>query len=285
MIAIEQESVTQQEMARDEKLSARRVHFAFPENVDASWCNGSPFKSQWLNAYTLISPEGEKFVHRALRDFAMKVEAPLLRRQLAGLFAQEMSHSVEHARFWEPMRAQGFSIDGFIRLTSFISYKLTEPLLSDELRLATAAGVEHINAFIAEVGLEGDLLEGAEPSLRELFEWHYAEEIEHKSVAYDLLQAVAPGRALRIAGLGLAAMNFVVDLSLGTAWLLAQQGKLLSWPVLREGFTFFWTRERFMPRLLAACVQYCAKGFHPKQVPNDHLAARVLARYATGAGR
>ena len=37
--------------------------------------------------------------------------------------------------------------------------------------------------------------------MREMLAWHAAEEIEHKAVAFDVLQAVAPSYALRMAGL------------------------------------------------------------------------------------
>lgn len=56
------------------------------------------------------------------------------------------------------------------------------------MNLAIIAGFEHLTTLFAEFALETDFLAEAEPKLRELFEWHGAEEIEHKSVAYDVFQ-------------------------------------------------------------------------------------------------
>jgi hypothetical protein len=237
-----------------------------------------------LNSYTLLIPDGEQFVKRAIEPFVGAV-APALRRQVGGLFGQEIAHSVQHARYWDNLRAQGFAIDRFLRVYRTLCFRVVEPMLWPRLKLSVAAGTEHLNAFIAEIGLEDELLAGADPELRALFEWHYAEEIEHKEVAYDVLAQIAPSYPLRIAGLLLATSNFLVFLGAGTAWLLAAEGQLARRSTLADTARFLFTRERFVPRLLRAMAAYARPNFHPRQVPNEHLAERVFARLDAGGSR
>lgn len=58
--------------------------------------------------------------------------------------------------------------------------------------------------------------------------WHAREESEYKAVAYDVLQAVAPGYALRVAGMVMASATLIGFWSPGTAMLLRQE-KALGW--------------------------------------------------------
>jgi len=66
--------------------------------------------------------------------------------------------------------------------------------------MAMVSCVEHVNAYLGHEFLAQRMLEDADPDLRVLFEWHFAEEIEHKHVAYDVMQHLWPSYVLRLLG-------------------------------------------------------------------------------------
>src|SRR5262249_17194143 len=79
-----------------------------------------------------------------------------------------------------------------------------ERLSPPVLRLAVTVACEHFTAILAEEALADGALDLADEPLRHLLAWHAVEELEHKAVAFDVLQRVAPSYALRMAGLALA---------------------------------------------------------------------------------
>ncbi len=261
------------------RIKARSPKFHFPEQTDKHWFGGSVFKTHWLNSYTLIIPDGEKFIHRTTKKFLDLVD-PTLQEQVLGLLGQEISHSREHEKFFENLSGQGYRIGGFLSVYRFVFYGVLERLvglvLGRKFILSTAAAIEHINAVIAEVGLSNAFLEDAHPEVKPLFEWHYAEEIEHKAVVYDVLQQVAPSYFVRAIGLLFAFVTFLGVLAIGTLVLVAQDKKLFA--PLRDATAFFFSKDRFVPRMLGAMVDYLRPGFHPDQRDNERLSEEAFRR-------
>ena len=68
--------------------------------------------------------------------------------------------------------------------------------------------------------------------MQKLLAWHAAEEIEHKAVAFDVLQQVDPSYALRIAGLAHATI-LLSSFWVWSAMMLFRQEKL-GWRGLRR---------------------------------------------------
>lgn len=264
-------------------IEYRSVDFQFPQNIAKHWFADSPFKTQWLNSYTLIIPDGEKFILRSTKRYVDRVDGEL-KNCLLGLLAQEALHSREHEKFYKNLRHQGYRIQGYLRAYRYLSYRVLERIglrvFGPQLLLSTAAGLEHINAVIAEIGLTDDFLKGADPQVRPLFEWHYAEEIEHKAVCHEVLQVVAPSYLLRLAGLFFATTTFVGALLVATLVLLWQDRQLLTSTTIREGTRYFFREPGFFFQYLAAVRAYLRPRFHPDEHDNYGLADQVFASYA-----
>jgi predicted metal-dependent hydrolase len=66
------------------------------------------------------------------------------------------------------------------------------------VNLAITVAIEHFTALFAQLMLRpGSIIDKAEPSMRELWRSHAAEEMEHKSVAFDVYRAVGGTEAMR----------------------------------------------------------------------------------------
>jgi predicted metal-dependent hydrolase len=256
----------------------RNLKFEFPPDIPLHWNGEDILATHMVNALNLLFPAGERYFIRTVRPFLERITDPELRKQANAFIAQEVQHGREHERFFDILEAQGFGLAPFLKLYQRVAFGLIEPACSPKLRLAVTAAVEHYTAAFAEEALCYWLPRArAHPVMADLYRWHALEEIEHKSVAYDVLQAVAPGYARRLAGLLIATTTLGGFWFLGTAALLrmdrqARPRKLLH--QLRHGEMLKVLSRGTMGR---AFVRYLRPGFHPSQIPHEELARQALA--------
>jgi predicted metal-dependent hydrolase len=120
--------------------------------------------------------------------------------------------------------------------------------------------------------------------MRDLLLWHACEELEHKSVAFDVLQKVNPSYLLRATGLVLASACLLGFWMAGTRHLLRQEpasAKQVDRGELREMRRHNVVANGAFAR---AFLEYLRPGFHPDQVDNYDLARSWLAENAGHLG-
>lgn len=258
------------------QITVRQMNFDFPEQIQRYWYGDSPFKTHFFNSITLLFPDGEQFMLRTVKRQIKQIDNPQLKQEASAFVGQEAQHAVQHERFWNNLRQQGYEFDTYLRFLRFILFEVCENRLSLEFKLAMIAGVEHFTNVIAELTLKGELFAEADPKLKELFEWHSAEEIEHKTVAYDVLQNVTKSYPIRLLGM-LIAYTFIFGfVNLGLIMLLYQDKKLLNIRVWREMVQFLFTKEKFLFRVFFDSLDYLKINFHPSQRNNLFLVRKVI---------
>jgi len=243
--------------------------------VPRHWMANNPTATAIANGVNLLFPHGERFFVRSVKHFLGEIDDPELRAAIKGFFGQEGHHAREHDRVNATLRAQGFEIDRFLDRYKQISAWL-EAHNPAKLNLAITAAMEHFTAILAEGAFAHNTLDQAAPEMRALLAWHAAEEIEHKAVAFDVLQTVDPSYLLRIVGLGYATILLSGFWLWGAVSLLRQERRagFLSWRQLRDGPR----REPVVRRVfLRGIRQYLARDFHPSHNANDQLASGWLA--------
>ena len=246
-------------------------------SVSGEWFTGKPLATHFLNAYTLLIPEGERFIIRSCRRHLHRAEGGL-REELSRLFFQESSHSREHRRVLAAMREEGLGLNLFRQLVEGISYRLLEPLTPSKLCLATAAAIEHHNAAIAGFFLRQSLLQGIRSEeIRRLFLWHFAEEIEHKEVVFKLLQRVSNSRLLRAAGLFASWATFLTYLAVGSLLLGLKTKAIFAGGFWRELFWHCCTREGLLVIMVKESIRYLEADFHPRVEASRDLLGSALA--------
>jgi uncharacterized protein len=245
--------------------------------VPRFWHAGSAVATGISNGVNMLFPHGERFFVRSVKHFLDRIEDPTLRAEIKGFFGQEGRHAREHDRFNEILRAQGYEIDRFLELYAKIALWI-EARTPPKLNLAITAASEHFTAILAEGALSRGVLDACHPSMRALLAWHAAEEIEHKAVAYDVLQQIDPSYALRVAGLVFATVLLSSFWFWGARTLLRQDG--MTWKKFRTEVANAppERRDPFIRRVFVRGIrEYLRRDFHPLQTRNDNLAAEWFA--------
>lgn len=261
------------------ELRPRVMGFEFDESrIPRHWVAGAAVPTQMANALHLIFPMGERFFVRSVRHFARQIDDPALLAQIKGFYAQEGRHAHEHERVFVMLERQGYEVKGFLAIYKKIAYDWIEKASPAKLRLAATSALEHYTAIMAENALTLGLLERMHPDMAALLAWHACEEIEHKAVAYDVLQAVAPSYALRVAGMFMATTTLIGFWALGSVMLLRQEEGLTLRGALGQLRTAMKANPLGRQVFLRGLREYLRRDFHPWQTNNLALARKALAQ-------
>lgn len=243
--------------------------------VPRHWMADNATATAIANGVNLLFPHGERFFVRSVKHFLPRIKDAVLRAHIKGFFGQEGRHAHAHDDFNAILRAQGVEIDSFLERYKQISSWL-ESKFSPELNLAITAAAEHFTAILAEGAFTQNVLDKAAPEMRQLLAWHAAEEIEHKAVAFDVLQSIDPSYQLRMRGL-LAATAILGGFWLWAAVMLMAQEQispLRGWRQLGR----MPKRDPIVRRVFVRGIrQYLRRDFHPNHNTTDTIASEWMA--------
>ena len=243
--------------------------------VPRHWLAGNPAATAISNGINMLFPHGERFFVRSVHHYLDQIEDAELRAQVKAFFKQEGLHASAHDDFNAVLRAQGFRIDRFLDRYKTIS-AWVEARMPAVLNLAGTAAAEHFTAILADGAFSKGVLDTLHPTVQQLLAWHAAEEIEHKAVAFDVLQQVNPSYLVRVAGLAYATVMLGMFWVWATTMLLRQE-KLGLRETLRQ-LGRMRQRDPVIRRVFVHGIrQYIRRDFHPRQNRNEHLAAQWFA--------
>lgn len=247
-------------------ITVRRPTFDLSD-LPRWWVGGSRLGTWFGDAGHVFIPLGEQFFIDAVKEFRDRIDDPELRRAVASFIGQEAVHARAHRAVWDRQREHGVPIDEY---AAFIerSRQVLEPLVPAELRLATTAALEHYTAAYGRAFLTEDLAGVLPQEMAGLLLWHGAEELEHRSVAFDVLAEVDGGWGLRMAGLLLGTALLTVVPAVGVVRFAAadvRRGRLRV-PRLPEPKLVGMT-TRFLLGVSREVARYVRPDFHPDDDP------------------
>lgn len=255
----------------DGTITVRRPEFSL-HDLPRWWVGGSRLGTWFGNAGHVFIPLGEQMFIDSVKAFRDRIGDADLRRDVASFIGQEAVHARVHEAVWDELRRHGAPIDSYAHLITRFRTAL-EPHLPPELLLSTTAALEHYTAAFGRAFLAEDL-DGVLPDeMAALLRWHGAEELEHRSVAFDVLAEVDAGVGLRLAGMALATALLTAVPAVGVG-LFAARELAVTRDVRprRPNPSLMGMSLRFLGDVAVEVARYLRPGFHPgdEELPDGY---------------
>jgi predicted metal-dependent hydrolase len=240
-------------------------------DIPRHWLAGDPFKTRFFDAMSTLFPVGEKFFITCVRDFRDRITDPKVLQDIKDFNRQEAQHSMLHTRYNDRLQAQGIAVDAILAGQERRLFGLIRGKCSREFTLGITAAAEHITAIMADCFVQRpEIFEGADHRLRALYVWHAMEEMEHKGVAYDVLQDVARSSYLnRVGSMLLVTLLFPFHVFRIMRHMLEVDG-FSRWErtkIWAKGLYWLYGPGGLYPPILRQYFRYLKPSFHPWQEP------------------
>ena len=255
--------------------TVRRLRFEWPDDLDPDWTPLTPELASVANAVSLLMPHAEPYVVDVVRAELPHLDEPLA-EEAAAWIGQETAHHGAHHRFNRTLVARRPALDRVDRWAATTFGWLARR--SSRFGLAYAAGFETLAFTVARWvdRRSSTLFRGADPVPTTLFLWHLAEEVEHKTVAFDVHRARGGGRVSLAVGMVTAMLVTAWFTLLGTLVGMAASGRI--WRPSAHAQMAVWTFG-FTFELLPALAASLVSGHHPTSMADPAWLSVWLQSY------
>jgi len=173
-------------------IPREKLNFGLDGDIPRFWLDGDPFKTRYFDAMSTLFPIGERFFITCVRDYKDRITDKKVLADIRDFTRQEGQHSMVHTAYNDRLQAQGIRVDRILSGQEKRLFGIIRKHFSREFTLGITAAAEHITAIMADCFVERrEILARADERIRALYIWHAMEEMEHKAVAYDVMQNVA----------------------------------------------------------------------------------------------
>ena len=181
-------------------IHPRKVKFDW-ENTPVDWIPQQPFASYFINEMNNILPAGEFWFCRLYNKVMPQITDEKLKQDVQAFIRQEAMHAVAHnSANQEYLGQRNIDIQRNLKIMDWLfntaladqPFGQNVPKVLDHqwdiFRLGVIATVEHMTCVLGKYALYNKRWEqlGADPEMIDLIKWHGSEEIEHRTVAFDL---------------------------------------------------------------------------------------------------
>ena len=184
-------------------IRVRRVRFDFSDDVPFIWQPERPALAMLCNLMTFFAPAFEKFIVDATREAIPLMRNPAQAKEANAFLRQEAQHSAAHMSHFRALvrRWPGLQTTMDEVVASFDSLTAAKPLA---WRLGYTAVVEATFTPYFKVFLdhEDTMFAPGDERVASLFLWHFVEEIEHRSSALMIYDAVHDSYPYRLKTVG-----------------------------------------------------------------------------------
>ncbi len=262
------------------------------------WVLGDPQTTHSLNILNFGIPTGERWFIDGVRLAIPYIADQRLLADARGFIGQETTHARMHERAAEHLRlfdnprirrAVELSDSRRTRLYERVD-SLPEPLRRQAVQwwLSGVMLGEHFTALFADLIFDTSKADATafDPEMLQLLKWHAAEELEHRTLPFDVFEHIG-GRYLTRIAVALPAFVLIpIGLFQLTDLLMRQD------PDLRHGFSIrdhiAAIRAHRSPSaldVLPRLVPYLHPKHHPSKICNDRRARAFLASNPPAGGK
>lgn len=178
-------------LAKNQKIVRRNVELSYDANKSYSfYYEENPVVTSLFVVLSAMFPPGEMFFIESIRNVRNQIKDEKLLEDIRAFIAQEAFHSREHKTLNNHLIHSNYP--EVIEIEAKTKARLDKlRKLSTVEQVAATVVMEHYTATLARLLLTDQLIKRkTTQESRNLWEWHALEELEHKSVAFDVLNAI-----------------------------------------------------------------------------------------------
>lgn len=271
-------------------LNARNVAFDWTE-LPRHWVPDEPFATHMVNVLHLLLPEGERWFCHVFKQALPLIRDEQIAEDVRGFIGQESMHAESHQGVLDHFDTHGLDTRPYVRQIAWLFGKLlgdrgyggkqgSEWVIE---RVALVAAIEHFTAVLGQWILDAEELDaaGADATMLDLLRWHGAEEVEHRSVAYDLFIHLDGRYSRRVRAMVIVTPVFVWLWARGVRFLMNSDPELRGRPKVRWRDWLRSGRLGLTPSfgdLLRSLPPYFRSQYHPSQHGSTSQAIAYLAK-------
>ncbi len=263
------------------QIEVRRMDFGFDQITEQDWFRNNPILSAFMAVLSGTFPPGEQMFIQTVRNFKDRIQGDELKEAVRLFTQQEAHHTHQHKLANQRLEALGWkALDIEWRVERAIEF--LNKNRSHENQLAMTVCLEHLTAITAEFVLtHPEHFDGMDPAVRNMLLWHAIEEIEHKSVAFDVYMQVCGDRKALHKMMNRMAFMFPFLTTLRTFYLLAAARRLPRWRHIRETKGLLTGPSGMLTCLKQPLKDFYRDDFHPEDHDNRQLVEQWKAEIDT----
>lgn len=273
------------------QIQARNVRF---ETADKpmSWIPEHPVASHLVNLLNILLPAGERWFIEVFNEALPLIKDPKLAEDVRGFIGQEAMHAEAHDTVMHDYLVDsGLDVDPLLGQIEYIFETVLGPTKATNPRrkmnhlierLWLIAAIEHFTAVLGDFVLNCTWDEyDADPTLVDLYRWHGAEEVEHRSVAHDVATYFRDSYLTRIRAMAVVGAGFYAIFQRGMRFLVKSDPQLnLTWwqiQRLRMRDSKLGLLPKYRNLLFKQTLVYFLPGYSPEDMGSTAQAVAYLA--------
>lgn len=243
-------------------ITVRQMPFEFPDDIDPVFMDGDHKRSFAFIAGSLLLPHLEPYLIRSMKAAEKHVTDPDVLDGLKKFASQEGQHYQMHKKFNATIRRAGFP--GLEALEQELSddYKRFTSTKSLRFNLAYAEGFEALTMNAVKHMMEPNGFGDDLPVFMQMVEWHFVEELEHRTVAFDVYDHVCGGYFYRLFAGAWAQWHFTRWIRRATKYMLKAN------PQPKRGAEEMAKGKKTVPSIKPAAVKNLLPGLLRIYLPN-----------------
>lgn len=246
-------------------MIVRRMRFPYTEDLKSVWNPARPEFSHIVNGGSLAMPFLEPYLIETMKRARERISDPLLQKDVDLYIAQESTHFRQHQQFNKRLAELGYKSISKLELNLKTDFELFARTRSLTFNIAYAEGFEAMGLTVGNMLVEDRdyLFRHSDSAVTSLILWHFAEEIEHKNVTYDVFKALDGRYFWRIYGLLYATTHLFFRTWQAYRAMLIEDGR---WYKVKSRLDLYRLLGRMFTRLAPKLLRILKPSYNPREV-------------------
>lgn len=250
-------------MTAASKITVRKLNQVLGSDIPEFWLDDNALLTMVMTALSVSFPAGERYFIDSVRHFQKHISDPDLQKDIRAFIGQEANHMLEHDKLNDLMDSKGYPAKA---MADFVRDRIAElqAASTPEENLARTAALEHFTAIMAGAMLDHpELIDATHPDVARIWAWHAIEEVEHRSVAFDVYQSAVGDDDLRRVMMAKVTFFFILVNVVRTTILMRRSGRFWDLKGWAKGLNVLWGKPGLFRKIIPDYLSYYRKDFHP----------------------